>query len=271
MPPEYGQPYGGGGGYGVYGEPELELDVNGPQPQERWTILLRLLLAIPHFVVLWLLDIAAFFVVIAGWFAALFTGRLPLGIRDFLSGVLKYQARVYGYVGMLTDEYPPFVFFEAPGYPVQLEIPPPTRLNPAAVLFRIILVIPWAIISTLVYYGWLALAFFFWVIALIAGQLPDAVFRATAAALRYGLRFSGYFQMLTPTIPKRLFGDQTMPPVAQRSTTRPLTVQGGAQVLLIAMVVLGAFGYIFGPSFSFSVNMNSDSNSAPAHSVVSTK
>ena len=54
----------------------------GSAPQSRLTVLIRLLMAIPHFVVLWALAIAAYVVVIIGWFGALFTGRLPSFAAD---------------------------------------------------------------------------------------------------------------------------------------------------------------------------------------------
>jgi Domain of unknown function (DUF4389) len=75
----------------------------------RWLPLVKWLLAIPHFIVLALLDIGAFFVVILAWFAILFTGRYPQGLFDFLEGVFRWNARVEGHALLLaTDRYPPF-------------------------------------------------------------------------------------------------------------------------------------------------------------------
>src|SRR6266568_9490068 len=127
------------GGYGYVEEVLPELEVAGPDKQRRWTILLRWILLIPQFIVLFFLGIAAFFVTIVGWFAALFTGKLPDGIRDFLAKFLGYTARVNGYEMLMVDQYPPFSFSGAPGYPVQVDVPPPTTLNRMAVLFRIFL------------------------------------------------------------------------------------------------------------------------------------
>jgi hypothetical protein len=58
--------------------------------------------------VLLALGIAAMFVVIAGFFAVLVTGKYPEGARDFLVGVYRYNLRVQAYIGLLTDQYPPF-------------------------------------------------------------------------------------------------------------------------------------------------------------------
>jgi hypothetical protein len=222
-----------------------QLDVDGPRPQRRWTILLRWLFAVPHFVILLFYGIAAFFVMIVGWFAALFTGRLPDGIGFFLAGFLAYETRLLAYAMLLVDEYPPFEFgVTAPGYPVAIELYK-TPLNPLAVLFRIILAIPAAIVAGVVTSGWLIVAFFIWIAALILGRLPDAVFQATAAAERYNMRYHAYFSMLTAVYPKRLFGDDNLPLLTdQRSPTRPLILTNAAKALVIVFIVLGAIGEI---------------------------
>jgi hypothetical protein len=75
----------------------------------RWLPLVKWFLAIPHFIVLVVLYIAAFFAVLGAWFAIVFTGRYPRGIFDFVEGVLRWQNRVVAYaLVMVTDRYPPF-------------------------------------------------------------------------------------------------------------------------------------------------------------------
>jgi small-conductance mechanosensitive channel len=83
--------------------PDAARDLN------RWLPLVKWLLAIPHYVVLLFLWLAALFVAIAAWFAILFTGRFPRGMFDFIEGVLRWTNRVEAYVLLLaTDRYPPF-------------------------------------------------------------------------------------------------------------------------------------------------------------------
>ena len=83
--------------------PDVKRDLN------RWLPLVKWLLAIPHYVVLLFLGIAAVFAVIIAWFAILFTGRYPRSLFDFVEGVQRWVLRVQAYSLLLvTDRYPPF-------------------------------------------------------------------------------------------------------------------------------------------------------------------
>jgi hypothetical protein len=86
-----------------YAYPDAATDLN------RWLPLVKWLLAVPHYIVLFFLEIAAFFAVIVTWFAILFTGRYPRGIFSFVEGVFRWHNRVAAYAFVLvTDRYPPF-------------------------------------------------------------------------------------------------------------------------------------------------------------------
>ena len=92
-------------------EQSVHLDIPYPDAQRlvRWLPLVKWLLAIPHYIVLFFLTIAAFFAVLVAWFAILFTGLYPRGLFDFVAGVIGWYNRVTGYALILvTDEYPPF-------------------------------------------------------------------------------------------------------------------------------------------------------------------
>ena len=93
-------------------EQSVHLDVPRPDAERdlnRWLPLVKWLLAIPHYIVLALLEIGAFFVVIYAWLAILFTGRYPRGAFTYVEGVMRWHLRVVSYAFVLvTDSYPPF-------------------------------------------------------------------------------------------------------------------------------------------------------------------
>ena len=93
-------------------EQAVRLDFPYPDAKEglnRWLPIVKWLLAIPHYIVLFFLWIGAFFAVVFAWFAILFTGQYPNGLFTFVEGVIRWTNRVVGYaVILVTDEYPPF-------------------------------------------------------------------------------------------------------------------------------------------------------------------
>ena len=86
-----------------YAYPDVRRDLN------RWLPLVKWLLAIPHFIILVVLNIAAVVAVIVAWVAILVTGRYPRGLFGFVEGVFRWNNRVIGYaLTLVTDAYPPF-------------------------------------------------------------------------------------------------------------------------------------------------------------------
>lgn len=198
-----------------------ELHIVTPDRQRRWTVLLRAVLTIPHLIVLFALAIAAMPVLVISWFGALVLGRLPGWCAEFLTGYLAWTIRTTAYLYLLTDTYPPFGWA-----PVGIALPAPGRLNRLAVLFRLVLGFPVAIVLLVAGYGWAMLAFFFWLLTLIFGRTPVPVRDAGIALLRYDLRVYAYTYLLTPAYPKHL-----------------LRLPTGGRTLLIILIVLGALGY----------------------------
>ncbi len=88
----------------------LELDYpDAARDLNRWLPLVKWLLAIPHYIVLAVLGVAAFICVVIAWIAVIFTGRYPRGLFDFVLGVHRWSVRVTAYMWLLiTDKYPPF-------------------------------------------------------------------------------------------------------------------------------------------------------------------
>jgi len=87
----------------------INYDVRYPERLSRWKLLFwKVITAMPHFIVLLFLGLAAMVVIVVAWFFILFAGRYPRGLFEYVAGVMRWNARVYAYVLSLTDEYPPF-------------------------------------------------------------------------------------------------------------------------------------------------------------------
>jgi hypothetical protein len=223
----------------------------GPAPQSRATVLFRIFMVIPHAILLWLMAIAAGVITFIGWFGALFTGRLPVFAADFLTGYIRWVTRVQAYTWLLTDEYPPFTLHD-PAYPVRLAVAPGQQLNRAAVFFRFFLLIPCWIVQAIVSYGaFTVFQLANWLIVLINGQMPDTIYQALSAVLRYNARVLGFALMLTSAYPSELFGDadvtglygQPQPGYGTGTVGGwqwPLILSAPARKLMIFFIVFGA-------------------------------
>ena len=82
--------------------------VDPPAPRNRMTVAFRVLLALPHFVVLAFVLIAWHVTTIIAWFVILVTGNYPKGLYEFGVGALRWRLRVDAYLLLLVDDYPPF-------------------------------------------------------------------------------------------------------------------------------------------------------------------
>ena len=187
----------------------VEMWYDGTAAQNRWTVAFRLILVIPQAIVLIFLWIAAVVVAVIGWFGALFMGRLPEWAHTYISGVLRWGARVAAYGTLLTDVYPPFSFDDE-AYPAR-PFPPPEdgELNRWSVLFRFILYIPASVFETIVQYGLtFPLLIVTWFIVLIQGEMPETLYGPYSALVRYHLRAQSYFFMLTSEYPWGMLGDR---------------------------------------------------------------
>ena len=172
-----------------------------------WRPIVQWLLAIPHFMILYGLELVARAVAIIGWFAILFTGKLPEGLASLLCLYIRYNNRVWAYAGFLREEYPPFVFDTVapdPGNhpPVRTGFTPELEdRNRLTVGFRVILVIPQAIVLAIL----VTAALVAWVIAFFAvlftGRWPEGLRSFVVGVMRWGTRVSAYFLLLTDKYP----------------------------------------------------------------------
>jgi Domain of unknown function (DUF4389) len=178
----------------------VRLHTGDDRSRNRVTVFFRLLLAIPHLVWLMLWSFAAFFVAIAGWFAALATGRLPDPLHGFLTALVRYGTHVASYLYILGDPFPGFLGRRG-SYPVDLEIAEPQPQHRAKTAFRIILAFPaWLVAGG---FGTVALvaAVGAWFCALFTGRVPDGLHGLLGWALRYEAQLYSYLLLLTERYP----------------------------------------------------------------------
>jgi hypothetical protein len=212
-----------------------------PIERNRLTGALRIIWVIPQMVVLFFVFIGAFFVVILGWLAALLTGELPDFAENYLSGVVRWGTRVNGYLYFLTDAYPPFSLEEDLDYPIQVALPQRAPLNRLAVLFRIFLVIPAAVVSSVAGAGLGFISVASWAMIIFTGAQPIPLFEAARAVIRFQARLAGYFMMLTAEYPWGLLGD--LPTVGGDQTAEDsgwsIRLSQGGRNAMIVVIVLG--------------------------------
>jgi hypothetical protein len=164
-------------------------------------------LAIPHYIVLVVLVIGAFFAAITAFFAVLFTARYPGGLFNYAVGVMRWGQRVGAYVLLMTDRYPPFSLQHDPAQPVRLEIAYPgegvARWRPLVQWF---LAIPYLLVARIL--GYLAglLTIFALFTILFTKRYPDGMFRIVLVTMRWQARGQAYFGFLTTKYPPFVWG-----------------------------------------------------------------
>lgn len=181
----------------------VTLEVNPPGPQGRWGVFFRGILAIPHLIILnYALTTISQVLAFLAWFVIVFTGRFPAGLVSLTSGSLRWQARVLGYVLLLTNRYPPFSFEQESEYPVRGTVPVQIEdRNRWTVGFRIFLLIPSAIVFLLLSIAGVVVLLIAWVAALFKGAVPTGMHTFLAGWLRWWLRLSGYAYLAVDQYP----------------------------------------------------------------------
>ena len=183
------------------------LTYDPPERIANWRPLVQWFLAIPHWVVLYVLRAVAEVLAVISWFIILFTGRFPESIANFQAMYLRYQARVATYSGFLREEYPPFAFATSssdPGEVQRLRIdvrPVLEDRNRLTVAFRLILAIPHAVVLVALWIASLVVFVISFFAVLFTGRWPDGLRAFVVNVLRYQLRFETYLSLLVDEYP----------------------------------------------------------------------
>lgn len=183
----------------MHAQPVFEADY--AERRSRLTTFFRLLLAIPHYVVLTIGGLAAPVAVVIAWFSIVLTGQYPPALYGFMAGFQRYATAVYGYFALLTDRYPPFSF-DTSGYPVRLRIPPAKpEYDRMKTLFRIILGIPVLVILYAMQLVWEIGWVIAWLVILIIGKQPKGLQDMIVLGLSYQQRAYCYLYLMTEDWP----------------------------------------------------------------------
>jgi hypothetical protein len=186
---------------GRAGRYPVDVEIDGPDRQRRWTVALRIVLVIPALLIAGVLTprlavggggSVALVCAILIWFVALVLGRAPRGLRDLLAYTLRYAAQLDAYLFVLTDRYPnsdPQISIgaaaEVPEHPVRLHATDDRRRSRLTVFFRLLLALPHLVWLAL----WSVAAFFAgflnWIVTLVRGRSPLFLHRFLAAFVRY--------------------------------------------------------------------------------------
>jgi hypothetical protein len=186
------------------------VDIAIDESVRRWGPMFQWILAIPHFIVLYVLIAVAEIVAFISWFIILFTGKLPEGMANLECMVLRYLARTTSFATGLRHEYPPFEFgttaADTGDYPTRVNFRPALEdRNRLTVGLRIIWVIPALIVAYII--G--IVAFFCWFIGafavLFTGSWPEGLRNWVQKALRVYLRVYAYAFLLTDEYPPLSF------------------------------------------------------------------
>jgi hypothetical protein len=186
------------GGYPV------QAAVTTPETIDRWRVL-QWVAAIPHFIILYVLNIAAEVVAIIAWFAILFTGAYPPGLWDFAVGVQRWQWRATTYALFLHTKYPPFQLdsgeTDPATEPALLAIARPTERNRLTCALRIIWAIPAALFMIVIMIALYVVAIIAWFVVLFTGKWPEGMRTFAVKGLRAYLRYQAYAFLMVDEYP----------------------------------------------------------------------
>jgi hypothetical protein len=199
----------------------VRIDIQPPAtPRNRLTTAFRLILAIPHLILVGglgmgfaysgdnrttasseggLLGAVAVVLAIVSWFTILIAGTHIIGIRQFTAYYMRWRVRALSYLMLLEDAYPPF---GDSAYPASIElVDPPGPRNRLTVAFRFILAIPHFIVLPFVLLGWGITTIVAWFAIVFTGEYPQGLYAFGVGALQWRLRVEAYLLLMVDEYP----------------------------------------------------------------------
>ncbi len=180
----------------------VSLEVDEPQPQNRLSVLIRIIFAIPAMLFGIVIGIGLQIVALIAWVVILVTGKYPAGMMNFTEGGLRFSSRLSGYLYLLTDKSPSFSLDADPAYPVRLSVQGQIEgRNRLTVFFRLLMAIPHYLILGVLNYVIGVVVFIAWLMALFTGSVAPGLHTFIAGYLRWTMRAQGYVLLVTDEYP----------------------------------------------------------------------
>jgi len=247
---------------GFSGHPGYPIDVRfAPSaPQNRWSVLFRLVLAIPAAVLTAVLvsgtsQTVSLLTVVAtlGWFSSLVRARMPRGMRDAGAYALAYVAQALAYLFVLTDRYPnsdPLAALD--GLPtrddaIRLQLDDDLRRSRLTTFFRLLLAVPHVVWLTLWGIAALLAAVVAWFAALFTTRVPDGLHRFLAAYLCYQTHVTAYQFLIANPFPGFWGAAGSYPVdlvVGPREAHNRWSVLFRGLLAIPALVIMGGYAFL---------------------------
>jgi hypothetical protein len=204
-PPSAAPPPAGAGLLTPSGPSPIQMDLNSPLEVANWRVIGNPIMAIPHFLYLFVLGIVVNVITVIAWFSILFTGTYPESMYDFVAGVMRYQWRVATFYLFMREPYPEFgvkgTLADPGGDPATFSITYPGELSRGLIFIKWLLAIP-AFVVLFVYilgvYVALIVAFF---TVLFTGKWPETWKAYTIRVMRYAFKVNAYYSLMTDVYP----------------------------------------------------------------------
>jgi len=203
----------------------VSYSIQRPEQYNRLTVLFRVILVIPQYLVLFgipfgilspafasdspirpllqllssiSLTAALNILVFLAWFAIMFAGRFPQSFLKNCLSIFRWEQNVLAYMYLLVPDYPPF----APGpYPLELEITPPEQRNRLTTFFRVFMVIPHFVVLFFLAIAFEIVTFIAWFAILFTGQYPQSMYGFAVGVARWSARVAAYLYLLVDEYP----------------------------------------------------------------------
>jgi membrane protease YdiL (CAAX protease family) len=199
--------------------------IQRPEFYNRWTVLFRIILAIPLFIIIGGFPFQIFalglpddstirpllsflqvislttvlgFLVFLSWWGIMFTRRFPPAFLKWSLGLFRWQQNAIAYIYLLTSSYPPII---TGPYELNLEIIPTVDHSRATTFFRVILVIPIAIVLWFLSLALIAVTFFAWWVIMFTRQYPRSMHELAVGIARLSCRVSAYLYLFVDDYP----------------------------------------------------------------------